>query len=617
MRHKALSLLFVGLLLVTGQSLAAAQDKESGESPWIVYTSSALSLSFQYPADWTVEASDFEPALGRYGYTITVTPAAADPSLAGKIEMVYQDYEIREDQDLQTWVDGMVRTTPFFRSPPELHVLRRAIGTDANMARSDLLHVRTTRPGSQSETIWATHGRIVYALTTYVQSDRMSQVLAQMAESVRFAHNAPTSLDELYGVNRDWPSLEDALAAVEQMWQQTDSDSPCDLVCQDAEVASKIEPGTPHPGGSDFDEQEARYLEWLEANGDPSGGETGGELEGQVLSNRKALPSDWWAPVQVTGTATKNADCSSSWHGGDSAMAIDIQGVGTTTSVYAAQSGTVSATGWDPGGYGNYVVISSGAAVAYETRTYQHLYAHLSRRDVGTNDPANRGATRLGLTGSTGNSTGPHLHFHVRLNGNPVDLSPMLGFTPVFGYPNGTTCGVIESRANSPIIIEPVAFTQRYQPRSNHYWFCYNDLNRTTECYMKGVPNDRSGWDPLNPQQSPELRYATVHVPVSGTYTIWVCGWGGNYEDDSLHMGYADALQSTSDRISGFHPNRWVWSNITMDIVGGVYQPARISASEGDRVFNVWMREDGMRIDRILLTRSSTFPIATIRCGGY
>ncbi len=162
-----------------------------------------------------------------------------------------------------------------------------------------------------------------------------------------------------------------------------------------------------------------------------------------------------------------------------------------------------------------------------------------------------------------------------------------------------------------------MAFTQRYQPRSNHYWFCYNDLNRTTECYMKGVPNDRSGWDPLDPRVSPELRYATVHVPVSGTYTIWVCGWGGNYEDDSLHMGYADALQPTSDRISGFHPNRWVWSNITMDIVGGVYQPARISASEGDRVFNVWMREDGMRIDRILLTRSSTFPIATIRCGGY
>ena len=114
MRHKALSLLLVGLLLVTGQSVAA-QDREVGKSPWAEYTSPVLGLSFQYPADWTVEASNFEPALGRYGYTVTVTPGAADPSQVSKIEMVYQDYEIQEDQDLQTWVNGMVRTSPFFQ----------------------------------------------------------------------------------------------------------------------------------------------------------------------------------------------------------------------------------------------------------------------------------------------------------------------------------------------------------------------------------------------------------------------------------------------------------------------------------------------------------------------
>ena len=189
MRHKALSLLLVGLLFVTGQSVAA-QDREVGELPWAGYTSPVLGLSFQYPADWTVEASNFEPALGRYGYTVTVTPAAADPSQTSKIEMVYQDYEIREDQDLQSWVAGMVRTSPFFRSPPELRVLRRETGTDATLARSDLLHVRMARPGSQSETIWVTHGQIVYALTTYVQSDRMSQVLTQMVKSL----NSPLTL---------------------------------------------------------------------------------------------------------------------------------------------------------------------------------------------------------------------------------------------------------------------------------------------------------------------------------------------------------------------------------------------------------------------------------------
>ncbi len=136
---------------------------------------------------------------------------------------------------------------------------------------------------------------------------------------------------------------------------------------------------------------------------------------------------------------------------------------------------------------------------------------------------------------------------------------------------------------------------------------------------MYGVPNDQSGWDnPFVPSQSPELRFTNVYVPAGGTYYIWVCGWGGSYDDDSVHMGYSDAPQSTSDRISFFHPNYWRWSGHTMDIVNGVYQPATFtSVTTGDRVVNVWMREDGMRLDRILLTRSSAFPIANIRCGGY
>jgi hypothetical protein len=541
----------------------------------------------------------------------------ADPSVGSKIEMVYQDYEIRPDQGLRAWVGDILRASPFFRSPPAVQVLREAAGVRGGSARADLLHVRLDRPDSQAELVWLTHGRIVVAVTAYDPSAQMSETLARLAESVQFAPGAPEALDALYGSDVVEPSLEEAVAAVAAMWAEADAAPACDLACRDAEQARRIAPGAPYSGSPGFDEQEARYREWLETQGDEAAPESGSPPAGQVLATRKALPSNWWAPIQVGGTATKNVDCTSAWHGGDSAMAIDIQGVGTTTSVYAAQSGTVSATGWDPGGYGNYVVVSSSASVASETRTYQHLYAHLSRRDVAADDPVARGTTVLGLTGTTGNSTGPHLHFHVRLDGNPVDLSPMAGFTANIAYPTTGSCGVIESRANSPIIVEPVAFSQRYQPRSSHYWFCYTSVSRTTECAMQGVPNDGSGWDPFIPSQSPELRYASVHVPASGTYTIWVCGWGGTYGDDSLHMGYADAPQPTSDRISGFHPNRWVWSNITMDLIGGVYQPATLSASAGDRVFNVWMREDGLRIDRILLTRNSAFPIATIRCGGY
>jgi murein DD-endopeptidase MepM/ murein hydrolase activator NlpD len=70
------------------------------------------------------------------------------------------------------------------------------------------------------------------------------------------------------------------------------------------------------------------------------------------------------------------------------------------------------------GGYGLAVVLDHGGALAT-------LYGHLSRLDVQPGDVVHRG-DRIGLVGSTGASTGPHLHFEVRVSGTPVDPSPYL-----------------------------------------------------------------------------------------------------------------------------------------------------------------------------------------------
>ncbi|MDQ3994399.1 MAG: peptidoglycan DD-metalloendopeptidase family protein [Actinomycetota bacterium] len=74
--------------------------------------------------------------------------------------------------------------------------------------------------------------------------------------------------------------------------------------------------------------------------------------------------------------------------------------------VSAARSGRVARAGWDPGGYGYLVVVGHGSGV-------WTWYAHLSRIDVSRGQRVARGA-RLGAVGSTGFSTGPHLHFEVR-----------------------------------------------------------------------------------------------------------------------------------------------------------------------------------------------------------
>ncbi len=90
------------------------------------------------------------------------------------------------------------------------------------------------------------------------------------------------------------------------------------------------------------------------------------------------------------------------------------------TPVFAADGGTVIYAGWSNWGYGNTIVLAHGSMLT--------LYGHLSRilvrcgQRVGPGDP-------IGAVGSTGNSSGPHLHFEIRPGaGEPVNPTGYLGF---------------------------------------------------------------------------------------------------------------------------------------------------------------------------------------------
>ena len=102
----------------------------------------------------------------------------------------------------------------------------------------------------------------------------------------------------------------------------------------------------------------------------------------------------------------------SEWHTG-----IDMRAP-MNTPILAAQAGTVTFNGWMRG-YGNTVIIDHGGG----TRT---LYAHNSTNLVSVGQHVTQGQ-QIARAGSTGNSTGPHLHFEVIVNGTPVDPAPFLG----------------------------------------------------------------------------------------------------------------------------------------------------------------------------------------------
>ena len=104
------------------------------------------------------------------------------------------------------------------------------------------------------------------------------------------------------------------------------------------------------------------------------------------------------------------------FHGG-----IDIAGPGAYgRTIVAAASGRVVSAGWG-GAYGNRVIIDHGGGMST-------LYAHMANGSICVRAGQYvSGGSAIGKLGSTGNSTGPHLHFEVRINGSKVNPAPFIG----------------------------------------------------------------------------------------------------------------------------------------------------------------------------------------------
>ena len=95
---------------------------------------------------------------------------------------------------------------------------------------------------------------------------------------------------------------------------------------------------------------------------------------------------------------------------------VDIA-AGSGDAIHAADDGVVVSAGW-LGGYGNATIIDHGGGVAT-------LYGHQSRIDVSAGERVDRGQV-IGRVGCTGTCTGPHLHFEVRIDGDPVNPVPYI-----------------------------------------------------------------------------------------------------------------------------------------------------------------------------------------------
>jgi murein DD-endopeptidase MepM/ murein hydrolase activator NlpD len=121
-------------------------------------------------------------------------------------------------------------------------------------------------------------------------------------------------------------------------------------------------------------------------------------------------PGTWVKPAQ----GTVSSEFGHRW--GTQHEGIDIA-AGSGSPVRAATDGVVKKASWY-GGYGNAVIIDHGAGV-------QTLYGHNSALNVKPGDRVQAGQV-IAKVGSTGDSTGPHLHFEVQVDGKAVNPRPWL-----------------------------------------------------------------------------------------------------------------------------------------------------------------------------------------------
>jgi murein DD-endopeptidase MepM/ murein hydrolase activator NlpD len=140
----------------------------------------------------------------------------------------------------------------------------------------------------------------------------------------------------------------------------------------------------------------------------------------QLQDDVIAVPSE--KPIKASVVFTSGYGVRSDPFRSGAAMhpGIDLAGK-YGTPIYATADGTVLRAGWNSGGYGNLVELDHGRGI---TTRYGHMSAILVR----AGDHVTRGQ-EIGRMGSTGRSTGNHLHYEVRIDGRPVNPIPFMKST--------------------------------------------------------------------------------------------------------------------------------------------------------------------------------------------
>lgn len=149
------------------------------------------------------------------------------------------------------------------------------------------------------------------------------------------------------------------------------------------------------------------------------------------------------------------------------------------------------------------------------------------------------------------------------------------------------------------LVFEAEDFSTNFSPRSSHSWTNADAIPAFAGAgYMDSVPDNDlvfTNW----PVTSPELQYELVFAQ-TGTYRVWVRAFGSGGTSDSVHWGLNGKTNATG--ISWTTYNAWTWTNNTAGAAATI-----AVTNTGSSRLNLWMREDGAKIDRVAISSDTNF----------
>jgi len=121
------------------------------------------------------------------------------------------------------------------------------------------------------------------------------------------------------------------------------------------------------------------------------------------------------------------------------------------------------------------------------------------------------------------------------------------------------------------------------------------------------APNGQGGHGNTGYAASSERLEYKINFVKTGPHYVWILAWGADGTDDSCHAGLDGEETPLSDRMTGWN-NDYEWNNGRMDLP----EPSQIEiTSAGLHTLNIWVREDGLIIDKIVLTTNPNFTLTS------